>query len=127
MSTTVAQPAKFVVVGAGGYFMNLGIFSLLYAAHVPYLPGSILSYFLSNAAMYLGNRYLTFRLGHVGFWATYLRYMLVGGVVAGLNAGLLALAVEILHMDPRAGQALSLLLVTPVAFVLFKRWTFRLA
>ena len=126
VSTTVAEPAKFLVVGAAGYVVNLGFFAALYAVHVPYVPASILSYFLSNALMYLGNRYFTFRLGHEGFWATYLRYLVVGAAVAGLNAGLLALIVELLHVDPRVGQAISLLLVTPIAFVLFKRWTFKL-
>ena len=126
VSTTVAEPAKFLVVGAAGYVVNLGFFAALYAVHVPYVPASILSYFVSNALMYLGNRYFTFRLGHEGFWATYLRYLVVGAAVAGLNAGLLALIVELLHVDPRVGQAISLLLVTPIAFVLFKRWTFKL-
>ena len=52
--------------------------------------------------------------------------MLVGTIVVGLNVGVLAFLVELLHLDPRLGQAISLLVVTPVAFVLFKRWTFRI-
>jgi hypothetical protein len=39
--------------------------------------------------MYLGSRHFTFRLGHEGFWAAYLRYMLVG-VVTVLTAVILA-------------------------------------
>ena len=126
MSVRVAQPAKFVVVGAGGYLVNLGVFAALYGLGLRYIPASILSYFVSNALMYLGNRYFTFRLGHEGFWGAYLRYMLVGAIIAGLNAGILALIVELSHLDPRLGQAISLLAVTPVGFVLFKRWTFQL-
>ena len=126
MSVGVAQPAKFVVVGAGGYLVNLGVFAALYGLGLRYIPDSILSYFASNALMYLGNRYFTFRLGHDGFWGAYLRYMLVGAIIAGLNAGILALIVERGHLDPRLGQAISLLAVTPVGFVLFKRWTFQL-
>ena len=123
--SAVAQPFRFLLVGAGGYVVNLGVFAALHRLGVPYLVNSIVSYLVSNALMYLGNRYFTFRLGHQGFWSAYLRYMLVGLVVAGLNAGVLALIVEGFHLDPRLGQAISLLLVTPVAFVLFKRWTFR--
>jgi putative flippase GtrA len=126
MNTAVAQPARFLVVGAGGYAVNLAAFAALYHARLPYVPASIASYFVSNALMYLGNRYFTFRLGHDGFWGAYLRYMLVGAIVAVLNAAILALIVERLHLDPRLGQALSLLIVTPVGFVLFKRWTFRI-
>jgi putative flippase GtrA len=76
--------------------------------------------------MYLGNRYFTFRLGHDGFWSAYARYLLVGLVVVVLNAAVLALLVEVVGLDETLAQALSLLAVTPVAFVLFKRWTFGL-
>ena len=121
-----AEPAKFVLVGTGGYFVNLGIFAALYGVGVSYLPASIVSYFISNTVMYVGNRYFTFRLGHSGFWTTYLRYVLTGAIVVGLNVGILAALVEGTGIDPRLGQAISLLLITPVAFVLFKRWTFRI-
>jgi dolichol-phosphate mannosyltransferase len=122
----VAQPLKFLLVGASGYVVNLAVFAGLYAIGVPYVPASILSYAFANALMYLGNRYFTFRLGHEGFWSAYLRYMLVGMVVVGLNAAILAALVEGTGIDARLGQAISLLLITPVAFVLFKRWTFRI-
>jgi putative flippase GtrA len=122
----VAQPGKFLIVGAGGYVVNLVIFIGLDALGTPYVPASILSYAVANALMYLGNRYFTFRLGHEGFWAAYARYMLAGGIVIGLNAAILAALVEGTGIDARIGQAISLLLITPVAFVLFKRWTFRI-
>jgi putative flippase GtrA len=127
VSTAVAQPAKFLIVGAGGYLINLGIFAAFYELGLPYAVNSVLSYFISNAFMYLGNRYFTFRLGHEGFWGAYLRYMLVGAVVAGAVVGLLAVLVDVAGIDPRLGQAIALLAVTPIAFVLFKRWTFRLS
>jgi putative flippase GtrA len=126
MSARIAQPAKFVLVGAAGYAVNLLAFAWLYSLGTPYVQGSILAYLISNALMYLGNRYFTFRLDNHGFWGAYSRYLLVGCVVAGLNAALLAALVEGAGLDARAGQAISLLLVTPVAFVLFKRWTFRI-
>lgn len=121
-----SQPVKFLLVGAGGYLVNLAAFALLYTVGVRYLIASIGSYALSNALMYLGNRYFTFGLGHDGFWSAYLRYVVVGGVVAGLNALALALLVEIAGLHPTLGLAISLLIVTPVAFVLNKRWTFQL-
>jgi putative flippase GtrA len=121
----VAQPARFLVVGVFGYGVNLGVFAGLYAAGIRYIGASIISYFVSNALMYLGNRYFTFRLGHKGFWSAYLRYMLVGALVVGLNAGILAGLVEGTGIDSRIGLAISLLLLTPVAFVLFKRWALR--
>ncbi len=122
----VAQPAKFVLVGAGGYLVNLAAFAPLVALDVPYVAASVVSYFISNALMYLGNRFFTFRLGWEGFWSAYLRYMIVGVVVVVLNALVLAALVEGTGVDARIGQAISLLVVTPIAFVLFKRWTFKL-
>ena len=126
LKQAAAQPLKFLIVGSCGYLANLGIFAGLLAAGLTYAPNSVLSYFLSNALMYLGNRYFTFRLGHAGFWGAYLRYMLVGAVIAGLNLAILSALVEGTGIDSRIGLAISLLLVTPVGFVLFKRWTFRI-
>ena len=120
-----ARPARFLVVGAGGYVVNVAAFALLVGAGMKYVPASAVSYLVSNALMYLGNRYFTFRLGHGGFWAAYLRYICVGLVVIAMNAAVLALLVEGLGLDETLAQALSLLVVTPPAYVLFKRWTFR--
>ena len=121
-----SQPAKFLAVGTAGYAVNLLTFVALDAAGTPYAVASVLAYLVSNALMYVGNRYFTFRLGHEGFWAAYLRYVLVGLVVAGLAVAVLAFLVEFLGLDETLGQALALLVVTPVAFVLIKRWTFQL-
>jgi putative flippase GtrA len=121
-----AQPARFLVVGAAGYGVNVGVFAVLVGAGLTYVLASVVSYAVSNALMYLGNRYFTFRLGHDGFWPAYGRYLLVGLVVVALNAAVLAALVEGLSLDETLAQALSLLAVTPAAYVLFKRWTFRL-
>ena len=122
----LGQPVKFVLVGAGGYAVNLLAFWALYAAGVPYVVASVAAYLVSNALMYVGNRYFTFRLGHAGFWRSYVRYLAVGLVVVGLNAALLAVLVELLSVPAMLAQAISLLLITPVAFLLNKRWTFAL-
>ena len=122
----VAQPARFLAVGVAGYGVNLLAFAALYAAGSPYAAASVVAYLFSNALMYLGNRYFTFRLGHLGFWSAYARYLLVGLLVAGLTAIVLVFFVEVLGLHPTLGQALALLVVLPVAFVLIKRWTFKL-
>jgi len=121
-----AQPLRFLTVGAGGYAVSLLAFAALYAAGTPYAIAAGATYVLSNALMYIGNRYFTFRLGHDGFWTAYARYLSVGLLVAGLNASLLTALVEGAGVDPHIGQAVALLLVTPPAFLLFKRWTFKL-
>src|SRR5688572_17149095 len=99
-SMSAAQPVKFVLVGAAGYVINLAVFTALLRLGVPYVVDAIVSYFISNAVMYVGNRYYTFALGHAGFWAAYVRYFAVGLVIAGLNAGVLVLLVEGLGLRP---------------------------
>lgn len=121
-----AQPARFLVVGAAGYGINIATFAALVAAGTKYVLASVVSYLVSNALMYLGNRYFTFRLGHGGFWPAYARYMLVGLAVVVMNAVVLAALVEGLGLDETLAQALSLLAVTPPAYAMFKRWTFQL-
>jgi putative flippase GtrA len=126
VSGHLPQPLKFVLVGAGGFVLNVCLFAVLFDLDTWYMAASALAYLGSNAAMYVGNRYFTFGLSHDGFLVAYLRYAVVGGVVAGLTALLLAAFVEGLGVDPRLGQALALSVLVPVSFVLSKRFAFRL-
>ena len=77
--------------------------------------------------MYVRNRYFTFGLSHDGFVGAYVRYLVVGAVVAGLTVALLAGFVEGLGLDPRPAQAFALSLLVPLSFVLSKRFAFRLS
>jgi len=126
VSSGIAQPVRFALVGAGGYAVNLVAFTTLFGLGCAYAAASLVAYLASNALMYVGNRYFTFRPGHSGFWSAYLRNLSVAGIVAGLNAALLTSLVAGAGAEPRLGQALSLAALTPFAFVLNKRWTFRL-
>ena len=126
MSAAFGQPVKFLIVGTAGYFVSVGAFAALYAVGLSYVAASILSYLIANALTYVGNRYFTFRLDHDRFWSAYATYIVAGLVVVALVVVVLAVLVEILGIDPVVGQAIALLVTTPVAFVLFKRWTFRL-
>lgn len=127
MSARLPQPVKFVVVGTGGFALNVLAFTGLLGLGAWYLVSSILAYLISNVAMYVGNRYFTFGRPHDGFVAAYLRYAIVGGLVAVLTALLLAAFVEGLGADPRLGQALALSLLVPLSFVLSRRFAFRLS
>jgi putative flippase GtrA len=115
-----------MLVGVGGYVANLASFALLYDLGIAYLAASVTAYLVSNGLMYLGNRYFTFALGHAGFWCAYARYALVGAAVVALNTILLATLVETADVEPWLGQGISLAAITPVAFLLNKRWAFRL-
>ena len=127
MSARLPQPAKFLLVGASGFALNVLAFTAMFDVGTWYLAASVLAYLTSNAAMYVGNRYFTFRLSHSGFLGAYVRYLVVGAVVAALTALLLAAFVEGLGLDPRLGQGLALSLLVPLSFVLSKRFAFRLS
>ena len=127
MSARLAQPLKFLLVGTGGFVLNLCAFTLLFDLGTWYVAASVLAYLMSNAAMYVSNRYFTFGLSHDGFVRAYFRYVVVGGIVAGLTALLLAVVVDGLGMDPRPGQALALSVLVPLSFVLSKRFAFQLS
>lgn len=126
MNARLAQPAKFVAVGASGFVLNVAAFTALFGLGVRYAAASVAAYLVSNAAMYLGNRYFTFRVATGGFLAAYVRYAAVGVIVAASTAALLGLLVEIAGADPRLGQALALAALVPLSFALSKRWAFRL-
>ena len=126
MRSRLAQPLKFLLVGTGGFVLNVCAFTALFGLGTWYIAASVLAYLVSNAGMYLGNRYFTFGLSHGGFVRAYLRYVLVGGVVAALTALLLAAFVEGLAMDPRPAQALALTVIVPLSFLLSKRFAFQL-
>jgi putative flippase GtrA len=123
---TLPQPVRFVLVGAGGYAVNLGAFAALLRSSVPYVVASVAAYFVANALMYVGNRYFTFRLGHAGILGAYARYMAAGALVVAASAVQLAVLVELIAVPPTVAQAIALVLVTPLAFVLNRRSTFRL-
>ena len=128
MAGRLGQPAKFLVVGDRRLRVKrLRVHRCSSGSATWYLAASVLAYLLSNAAMYVGNRYFTFRLSHDGFVGAYLRYLAVGGVVAGLTVVLLGGFVEGLGMDPRSAQALALSLLVPISFVLSKRFAFQLS
>ena len=123
--TALGQPARFMLVGAGGYAANLALFAALYSLGSSYLAASVTAYLISNGLMYIGNRYFTFELGHDGFLSAYGRYVLVGAVVVALNSVLLVGLVEAAGAEPPLGQTIALAAITPVAFLLNRRWTFR--
>lgn len=126
MAGRIGQPAKFLAVGIGGLVLNVGAFSALAGLGAWYLAASVLAYLVSNAAMYVGNRYFTFELSHDGFVVAYVRYAVVGAIVAAFTVVLLAGLVEGLGLDPRPAQALALTLLVPLSFLLSKRFAFRL-
>ena len=118
------QLAKFSVVGATGYVVNLGVYTLLVDSGVHFNVAAAASFAVAVVNNYTWNRLWTFRgqRGHVAYQG--LRFLVVALcalvanelVLTGLVAG---------GVGKVLAQAIAILLVMPVNFVGSKLWSFR--
>jgi putative flippase GtrA len=118
------QLAKFCVVGAVGYAINLAVYTAVLHAGLHYLVAATLSFLVAVTSNYTWNRLWTFRDRRRGVAAQGMRFFIVS--LASLGANLLVLDVLIsLGAGKLLGQAIAIVLVTPLNFVGNKLWSFR--
>jgi len=118
------QLAKFCVVGAIGYCVNLAVYAALLHAGLHYLLAATCSFFVAVTSNYTWNRLWTFRDRRAGVAAQGMRFFVVA--VASLGANLIVLHVLItLGAGKLVGQAIAIVLVTPLNFVGNRLWSFR--
>ena len=119
------QLLKFCAVGATGYVVNLGVFTVLvegFDAH--YLVAATISFLVAVTNNYTWNRVWTFRRERGHYAHQGIRFLLVS--TSALCANLI-----VLHVLVTAGlaevpaQAIAIVLVTPLNFVGNKLWTVR--
>ena len=117
------QLAKFGVVGATGYLVNLGVYVLLRRAGVHYIPAAIGSFAVAVTNNYAWNRMWTFRRqrGHLAYQG--LRFLVVSLVTLGAN---IVILYGLVHagLDKLAAQAIAIVLVMPLNFLGNKLWSF---
>jgi len=119
------QLAKFCVVGASGYVVNLAVYTaLLKGADLHYIAAATGSFIVAVTNNYLWNRLWTFRhnRGHFAFQG--LRFFAVALIAYVGNLAILALLVE-LGAGKIVSQAIAIVLVTPANFIGNKLWSFR--
>jgi putative flippase GtrA len=119
------QLAKFCVVGATGYVVNLAVYALLLNwANLHYSLAATGSFLVAVTNNYFWNRIWTFRhqRGHMAYQG--LRFLIVSLVVYGANLLLLTLFVEA-GVGKIVSQAIAVVLVTPLNFLGNKLWSFR--
>jgi putative flippase GtrA len=118
------QLGKFCGVGAVGYVVNLGVYTVLLHAGLHYLLAATGSFFVAVSCNYLLNRWWTFREHRAGVATQGMRFFVVS--LVSLGANLLVLHVLItLGLGKLVGQAVAIVLVTPLNFVGNKLWSFR--
>lgn len=119
------QLAKFGLVGASGYLVNVGVYALLLkGAGFHYILAATCSFLVAATWNYAWNRYWTFReqRGHFGYQG--MRFLVVSGTVLGANLGALTLLVS-LGTGKFLAQPIAVLFVTPLNFLGNKLWSFR--
>jgi len=119
------QLAKFCAVGVSGYAVNLAVYTaLLRGAGIHYLPAAVCSFLVAVTNNYTWNRVWTFRheRGHVAYQG--LRFLVVSVVALGANLLLLDVLIS-LGVGKIVGQAVAIILVTPLNFVGNKLWSFK--
>jgi putative flippase GtrA len=118
------QLGKFCAVGAVGYLVNLAVYTALLHSGLHYLVAATGSFFVAVTCNYLLNRWWTFHDRRAGLAAQGMRFFLVS--LASLGANLLVLHVLVtLGVGKLVGQAIAIVLVTPLNFIGNKLWSFR--
>ena len=118
------QLGKFAVVGATGAVINIVIFRALVRNGVHYLAAGTCSFLVAVTSNYTWNRYWTFRdqRGHLGVQG--MRFFIVSLASLGANLVLLQILITI-GASKFVGQAIAIVLVTPLNFIGNKLWSFR--
>jgi putative flippase GtrA len=118
------QLAQFCMVGAVGYAVNLAVYAALLHDGLHYLFAATGSFLVAVTSNYTFNRHWTFRDRRAGVAAQGMRFFAVS--LASLAANLVVLHVLItLGFGKFVGQAVAIVLVTPLNFVGNKLWSFR--
>jgi putative flippase GtrA len=118
------QLAKFCAVGAIGYAINLGVYAALLHGGFHFLVAATCSFLVAVTSNYTWNRIWTFRDRRAGVAAQGMRFLIVS--VGSLGANLLVLdALITLGAGKLGGQAIAIVLVTPLNFIGNKLWSFR--
>ena len=118
------QLAKFCVVGASGYVVNLAVYTvLLDVVGLHYISAAVGSFVVAVTNNYLWNRLWTFRAqrGDVAYQG--MRFLIVSTAALLANLAVLHLLVTV-GLGEVVAQAIAIVLVTPVNFVGNKLWSF---
>lgn len=118
------QLARFLAVGVSGYVVNLLVFWAVTSAGAHYIPAAIVAFIVAWTNNFLLNRHWTFRAGAEAMVGQGLRYLLVCLVALGANLVILHVLVDA-GLGEIYAQAIAIILVTPLNYLLSRRWSFR--
>src|SRR5262249_10086804 len=104
--------------------INLGVYAALLHAGLHYLVAATCSFLVAVTNNYLWNRWWTFRDRRRGMAAQGLRFFIVSLASLGANLAVLHVLISV-GSGKLVGQAIAIVLVTPLNFIGNKLWSFR--
>src|SRR6476659_5972683 len=123
--TNWSQLARFALVGASGYCINVVVFSALVGkAQTHYLLAAALAFCVAVSNNFLLNRYWTFKATHVTAAVQAPRFLAVSLGALGLNLAALELLVSVADLRETVAQSIAIAIATPVSFAGNKLWSF---
>jgi dolichol-phosphate mannosyltransferase len=120
-----AELVRFCLVGASGWVVNLAVYSTLFQmVGVHYMASAVGAFAVAWASNFIWNKYWTFQRHRLSPLRQAVRYLLVSLFALSLN--LVALYMLVAAGVPEiSAQAAAIVAVTPVSFLLNRRWSFR--
>jgi len=121
----VLQFVKFGIVGVSNTLIFFAVYTLLLKAFgVWYVAASGIGFAVGATNGFLWNRAGTFK-GHVGDALTPVRWFVVQSSGLLINLGLVYLFVDGFGLGKLEGQAVTIVVVTVVTFLVNRAWTFK--
>jgi len=118
------QLARFAIVGASGYIINLAVFSALVEDGTHYLPAAACAFCVAVTNNFLLNRYWTFKATHVTAAVQAPRFLVVSLGALALNLVALHVLISVFALQATSAQAVAIALATPISFAGNKLWSF---
>ena len=117
------QLAKFGIVGASGYVINLAVYTAILGigAH----RAALVSFVVSAANNYWWNRHWTFAHQKGHFALQGMRFFVVSATALAVNQIWLFVFLDWFGWGKIVSQAIAIILVTPLNFIGNKLWSFR--
>jgi putative flippase GtrA len=120
------QFVRFGAVGAAGYVVNLGVFTLcVHAIGIDYRVSAVLAWVVSVLNNFWLNRHWTFRAKEAHPVGQGARFFAVSLVTFGFSYLVLIGLVEGAGLTKVLAQAIAVAAATPLNFVGQKLWSFR--
>jgi len=115
----------FLLVGSANTLIGYAIFAVGYKIlALNYNIALAIAYALGILIGYINHRRVTFK-STAGHQQAFTRFVLTYVLIYLLNAAILTVLTQWVELDPLFGQAVALVIVTLISFVIQRAWVFR--